>query len=202
MKIVLHICCAPCAIYPFKKLLKDDYQVSGFWYNPNIHPYAEYKNRLNSVRLLEQLYGWQIEYLDEYELEKFLKGVSDNPEFGIRCRQCYRMRLEKTAEFAKSNGFELFTTTLSVSPHQDHSLIKEEGERAAEKFDVRFLYQDFTSGYREGHQEAKEKGLYMQKYCGCIYSERDRYDKKFQKRMRAQKSPNTMAPSPGSLKST
>jgi len=97
------------------------------------------------------------------------------------------MRLEKTAEFAKTNGFGLFTTTLPVSPHQDHDLIKEAGDRAAAKFGVSFLYEDFTSGYREGHQEAKEKGLYMQKYCGCIYSERDRYDKKFQKRMRDKK---------------
>jgi len=200
MKILLHICCAPCAIYPLRKLLKDDYQVSGFWYNPNIHPYTEYENRLNSVRLLEQLYGWQIEYLDAYELEKFLKAVSDNSEFGIRCRQCYRMRLERAAEFAKVNGFDVFTTTLSVSPHQDHDLIKEAGEKAAAKFGVSFLYEDFTSGYREGHQEAKEKGLYMQKYCGCIYSERDRYDKKF--RRKAQKSPARATSTPASTQSS
>ncbi|KPJ50773.1 MAG: hypothetical protein AMJ41_00860 [candidate division Zixibacteria bacterium DG_27] len=196
MKILLHICCAPCAIYPFRKLTSDGYQVAGFWYNPNVHPYTEYLNRLNSVKLLEQLYGWEIEYLDEYDLEKFLKAVSDNPEVGIRCRQCYRMRLEKTAEFTKSSGIDLFTTTLSVSPYQDHKLIKEQGERAAQKFGVRFLYEDFTPGYREAHQEAKEKGLHMQKYCGCIYSERERYDKK------AQKPPQAMARTPGSAKST
>jgi len=196
MKLLLHICCAPCALYPFRKLTSDGHQVAGFWYNPNIHPYTEYLNRLNSVKRLEQLYGWEIEYLDQYELESFLKAVSDNPEYGIRCRQCYRIRLEKSAEFAKGNGFEAFTTTLSVSPHQDHKLIKEEGERAAERFGGRFLYQDFTPGYREAHSEAREKALYMQKYCGCIYSERERYDKK------APKPAQTMAPTPGSPKST
>jgi predicted adenine nucleotide alpha hydrolase (AANH) superfamily ATPase len=184
MKILLHICCAPCAIYPIKKLTTDGHEVTGLWYNPNIHPYTEYKNRLNSLRLSEQLYGWKVEYLDEYELEKFLQAVSDNPEFRVRCRQCYRMRLQRTAQFARSNSFEAFTTTLSVSPHQDHALIKEEGELAADKFGFTFLYQDFTPGYREAHEEAKKRGLYMQKYCGCIYSERDRYDKKFRRRMK------------------
>jgi len=196
MKILLHICCAPCAIYPFRKLVGDGYEVTGFLYNPNIHPYTEYLNRLNSVKLLEQLYGWEIEYLDQYELERFLKAVSDNPEYGIRCRQCYRIRLQRTAKFAKSKGFEVFTTTLSVSSHQDHDLIREQGETAALKYGVEFQYQDFTSGYREAHSEAREKGLYMQKYCGCIYSERGRYDKK------APKPPQTMARTPGSAKST
>jgi predicted adenine nucleotide alpha hydrolase (AANH) superfamily ATPase len=200
MKILLHICCAPCAIYPFRKLVADGYEVTAFWYNPNIHPYTEYKNRLDSVRLSEKLHQWEIQYLDEYELEKFLKAASDNPEFGVRCRHCYRMRLERAAEFAKANGFEVLTTTLSVSPHQDHSLIKEEGERAAEKFGVRFHYQDFTSGYREAHEQATEKGLYMQKYCGCIYSERDRYDKKF--RRKAQKSPARATSTPASTQSS
>lgn len=199
MKILLHICCAPCAIHPFRKLAADGYEVIGFWYNPNVHPYTEYKNRLSSVKLLEQPYGWEIEYLDEYELEKFLRAVSDNPEFGIRCRECYRMRLEKTAELAKRSNFEAFTTTLSVSPYQDHNLIKEQGERAAERFAVKFLYQDFTPGYPEAHQEAKERGLYMQKYCGCIYSEHERYDEKYQKRMKTEKSPKRAAAARGSV---
>ena len=178
MRILLHVCCANCAIYPLKVLSEEGHQVFGFWYNPNIHPFTEYQNRLDAVKFLEQKRSFPVFYNDSYDLEKFLKVAIQDVE--NRCVFCYKIRLIKTANFAKEQNFDGFTTTLLVSPYQKHELIKEIGEKIGADLGIKFFYSDFRPGFYEGKNEAKSLGLYSQKYCGCIFSEKERYLKKIE----------------------
>ena len=148
-----------------------------FWYNPNIHPYTEY--RLRRDCLIEYTKSLNIECIveDEYGLDEFCKKVCNNLE--SRCVDyCYEMRLRKTFEYAKLNGYDAVSTTLLYSIYQNHEYIKILCEKLSKEYGIEFLYRDFRVGFWEGHDKAKELGLYMQKYCGCIFSEEDRYVKK------------------------
>jgi predicted adenine nucleotide alpha hydrolase (AANH) superfamily ATPase len=176
MRLLLHICCACCTPYPLKILSEEGHQVSGFWYNPNIHPFSEYQNRLNAVKSFESLKSFPVFYYDSYDLEKYLKSVMNDLE--NRCSYCYKIRLIKTANEALKQGFDGFTTTLLVSPHQKHELVKEIGEKIGKDLGIEFVYRDFRPGFYEGKNEAKRLDLYSQKYCGCIFSEKERYLKK------------------------
>lgn len=173
MKTLLHICCAQCAVYPQQALRNAGHEVQGFFYNPNIHPYQEYQRRLDSVKMLPEKIGLKLLLDDSYDLEAFLRLVVFRED--VRCRHCYFMRLEKTAQFAKRGKFDAFTTTLLVSPHQKHEVIRETGESLAEAYGLMFHYEDFRPGWPEGRALAKEYGFYRQQYCGCVYSEKDRY---------------------------
>lgn len=173
MKILLHICCANCAIYPVEVLKDRGEEVVGFFFNPNIHPYQEYQKRLESLRRYAEEAGLEMIYRDEYLLEEFLKNVSQRPK--KRCSYCYALRLEATAREAKERGFDRFSTTLLQSPHQDHLLIHENGDRVAQEIGLPFYYEDFRPGWRRGMEVSKTMGLYRQQYCGCIYSEKERY---------------------------
>lgn len=173
MKLLLHSCCGPCSTYPIKVLKEDNIDITSFWYNTNIHPYMEYKNRFESYKKLMEIENIPIVDIDEYDIIKFTRAV-----YGIedkRCRYCYESRIEKVAETTKKLGLDAFTTTLLVSPYQKHELLKEVCEDMARRYDVEFYYRDFREGFREGQNIARELGLYMQKYCGCVYSEEDRY---------------------------
>jgi predicted adenine nucleotide alpha hydrolase (AANH) superfamily ATPase len=150
--------------------------MTGFFYNPNIHPYREYQQRLETVKEYEGEAGLKMMYEDEYDLEGFFRGVVFREH--ERCRYCYHCRLEATARMAKREGFDTFTSTLLYSKHQNHSLIREIGEGLAEQFSVPFHYEDFREGWQEGIRESKALGLYRQQYCGCIYSEKERYRQK------------------------
>ena len=172
-KIFLHICCAVCLIYPLKNIREEGYEVIGFWYNPNIHPYQEYKMRLETLKSFSKSQNLEVVYEDDYDLEGFIREIVFREK--DRCPSCYYMRLRKTAQKAKELGFKKFSTTLLVSPYQKHELIKNIGELLAKEFDLEFFYKDFKSGYREGINTAKELNLYRQKYCGCIYSEKERF---------------------------
>jgi hypothetical protein len=176
MKILLHICCAPCAIYSVRRLKQKGHKVDGFWYNPNIHPFTEYRNRLESVRYFESQELINIIYEDSYEMEKFIRNVIN--DLDNRCSNCYEMRLLRTAQRAKKEGYDRFTTTLLISPYQDHSKINEIGERIGKDIGVEFFYEDLRPGFYESKNLAKEMSLYRQKYCGCIFSEKERYLKK------------------------
>lgn len=176
MKILLHVCCANCAAYPIRVLAKDGHEVFGYWYNPNIHPFTEYRKRLDAVKALEQKRPFPVFYHDSYDLERFLKVATQDVD--NRCAFCYKIRLIKAANFAKEEHFDAFTTTLLISPHQKHELIKEIGEKIGGDLGIRFLYSDFRSGFYEGKNEARSLELYGQKYCGCIFSEKERYLKK------------------------
>jgi predicted adenine nucleotide alpha hydrolase (AANH) superfamily ATPase len=175
MKVAIHICCGPCAVYTMECLIREGHHVTGFWYNPNIHPYVEYIKRLDSLKRLAESENYDMVYDETYDLDGFLKMVASNPTEPHRCRKCYGLRLNRTAEFAAENGMDFFTTTLTVSPHQDHEIIREIGTEAGRKYGVEYRYCDFRDGYRQGHEKARAMGQYMQQYCGCVYSERDRF---------------------------
>lgn len=170
---LFHICCAVCLIYPLKNMREEGYKIVGFWYNPNIHPYLEYKMRLETLKSFSESQNLEVIYEDDYNLEGFIREVVFREN--DRCPPCYYMRLRKTAQKAKELGFKRFSTTLLVSPYQKHELIKNIGDLLAKEFDLEFFYKDFRSGYREGMNIAKELNLYRQKYCGCIYSEKERF---------------------------
>jgi len=175
MKILLHLCCANCGIYPFEQIREKGHEVVGYFFNPNIHPYQEYQKRLEALKQYSEKAGLEVIYRDEYLLEEFLKNVSQKPE--ERCQYCYSLRLEATAREAKQRGFNQFSTTLLQSTHQSHQLIKETGERIAMEVGIPFYYEDFRQGWRRGVEVSKAMGLYRQQYCGCIYSEKERYMK-------------------------
>ena len=173
MKLLLHICCANCGIYPLERIKERGDEVVGYFFNPNIHPYQEFQKRLESLRQYSENVGLEVVYRDEYLLEEFLRNVSQRPE--ERCQYCYLIRLEATAREAKKRGFDQFSTTLLQSTYQNHPLIKETGERVAKEVGIPFYYEDFRQGWKKGVEVSKEMGLYRQQYCGCIYSEKERY---------------------------
>lgn len=173
MKLLFHICCAPCAIYPYYRMKEEGLEPTGYFYNPNIHPYLEYRKRLDTTNNFAQRVGLDMVICDDYDLEGFLCRVMGKG--ALRCEQCYRMRLDAAAAAAGKKGFRLFTTSLLYSKHQRHDMIKGVGREMAADRGIEFHYDDFRRGWREGILESKAMGLYRQQYCGCIYSERDRY---------------------------
>ena len=173
MKVLLHICCAPCANRPIALLQEQGHEVTGFWYNPNIHPFTEYKARRNTVRDYLSEIGVKLIEQNDYALRPFVRAVAE--DIAHRCVKCYEMRLFETAKTAKEQGFDAFTSSLFISPYQNHSLMMDVARRAAEEYGVQFLYEDFRPLFREGQDFAREHGFYMQKYCGCVFSEEERY---------------------------
>lgn len=176
MKTLLHICCAPCANQPIEVLRADGLEVAGFWYNPNIHPFTEYRARRNCLREYGQTIELPIIEQNDYALRPFIREVAE--DIGNRCGKCYQMRLFETARQAKELGFDSFTSSLFISPYQNHELMRETAERAAAEYGVEFLYRDFRPLFRAGQEKARELGFYIQKYCGCVFSEEERYLKK------------------------
>ncbi len=177
MSLVLHVCCSPCAIYPVTLLRKDEPDLLLYYFNPNIHPYQEYQKRLESFRQLSAELGLSSK-IGDYRPEIYFQSIGLATEKPVRCRSCYSLRLRETARLAKSLGIYRMTTTLLVSPYQEHELVREEGEKAARDFGVEFVYFDFRSGYYQGLNEAREKGFYRQWYCGCLFSEMERVKEK------------------------
>ncbi|HDP70287.1 MAG TPA: epoxyqueuosine reductase QueH [Actinobacteria bacterium] len=174
-KVLLHTCCGPCLIYSYEKLTKEGHDVTCFYYNPNIHPFKEYKERLKSVRKCCKELSIPL-IVGDYEMEEYFRRVAFHED--ERCSICYNLRLEKTAKIAKSENLDAFTTTLTISPYQSIESIKEIGGKVAQEIGVQFLFKDFREGFKESHEKAKEMDLYMQKYCGCLFSEWERYDKR------------------------
>ncbi len=173
MELLLHGCCAPCSTYSVQELSKD-HELTLFWYNPNIQPYQEYKSRKKSfIRYVGKI-GIRSIIKDEYLLENFLEGAMSSKN---RCEYCYRIRLQETAKTASQHGLEAFSTTLTISPYQNHELIKKIGDEMGDKYSVNFIYKDLRDGFRKSHDMARELELYLQAYCGCIFSEQERYEK-------------------------
>ncbi|RNC73183.1 MAG: hypothetical protein ED859_00300 [Desulfuromonadales bacterium] len=173
MKLLLHICCAPCSIYPVSQFRDQGLDVTGFWFNHNIHPYQEYRRRLDTVREYADKVALEVVYRDEYRLEEFLGAVAQNP--AERCFYCYFSRLDAVAAAAAALGFDAFSSSLLYSRYQKHDAIIACAERAAERHGVAFRYDDLRRGWQEGIRISREMGLYRQQYCGCIYSEKERY---------------------------
>jgi predicted adenine nucleotide alpha hydrolase (AANH) superfamily ATPase len=172
-KILLHTCCAPCTTYVHKDLVKNGYDVTGYFYCPNIHPYTEFDRRLTTLKLYALENDLKMIYDDKYDIGNFFEAVYKKGE--MRCLYCYIMRLHKTAKLAKEKGFDCFSTTLLISPHQKHELVCEAGNIVAKKIGIPFLYKDYRPHYKDSVQTAKAMNLYRQKYCGCVFSERDRF---------------------------
>jgi epoxyqueuosine reductase len=179
MKLLLHACCAPCSIQCVDSFTEDGIAPDLLWYNPNIHPYTEYRSRRDALCHYAHDKTLQLYIEDEYGLRSFVKAVSSFEQKNDRCLYCYRIRLEETARIAAERSFDTFSTTLLISPYQNHDAVKEIGEQAAKKFSVTFLYRDLRPRFHAGQKQAWDSGYYMQKYCGCIYSEEERYQKRF-----------------------
>lgn len=181
-KILLHICCAPCALYVFEKL-RNEYDVTGFFYNPNIHPQKEYEFRKDELKRIAEIYNWNIVYAD-YDMKdwfSFIKGYEKEPEKGKRCSLCYNFRLQKTFNYASKKGFGIVTSTLSISPHKNTDQINTEGFKLSEKYGIEFLGESFKkkNGYNIGREMGKKVNVKRQDYCGCSYSkvERIKFDR-------------------------
>lgn len=180
-KLLIHACCAPCSSYVLESL-SDFFKITVLYYNPNISPREEYEKRTAE---LKRLIGCMEEAKDvdlivgEYSEELFeraVKGLENEPEGGKRCEACFNLRLEKTAEAAAENGFDYFTTTLTISPHKNAPLLNDIGYRLGEKFGIKWLPSDFKKkgGFQRSIELSEKYGLYRQDYCGCIYSKRAR----------------------------
>ncbi len=173
--ILLHSCCGPCSSSVIERL-KNYFDITVLYYNPNIEPLEEYIKRKNEqIRLLNELSVnyLDIEYLNDEYHEKII-GFENEPENGLRCPLCYELRMEKTAKLAKENNFDYFGTTLTVSPHKPSKIINEIGLKLQEKYDIPYLLSDFKKedGYKRSIELSKEYNLYRQDYCGCLYSRR------------------------------
>lgn len=173
-KLLVQVCCAPCSSYSFEKLINDGYEVTGYFYNPNIHPELEYKRRLEELIKFAGIKKYPL--IIEEDPHEFwfhrIKGLEKEKEGGKRCEECFKMRLEKTAFYAMQNGFDCFTTVLTISPHKNSSKINQIGKNIAEKYNIAFLEENFKKkdGFKKSIKLSEEYGFYRQSYCGCIYS--------------------------------
>lgn len=175
--LLLQSCCGPCSSYVLEVLAKH-FKVTVLYYNPNIYPEEEYQKRLNEqVKIINSMpFENEVRLMpcqyNEQEFLSFIEGYENEREGGARCKECFVLRLEETARLAKENGFDYFTTTLSVSPHKNAALLNEIGKKLESKYGVRFLFADFKKkeGYKRSIQLSKEYDLYRQEYCGCRFS--------------------------------
>lgn len=177
------MCCGPCSVIPLKRIMAGRAEVWGFFYNPNIHPFAEFKRRLDAVKTLAGFLSINIICDEAYRAKAFIKGLTTRrgarqPSKGERCPYCYETRLDETAKTAKEHGFDAFSSSLLYSRHQDHSGIIRAGKAASEANGVPFLYEDFRTGWQDGIDESRKMGLYRQNYCGCVYSMGERLSEK------------------------
>lgn len=173
MKILIHTCCAPCSIYPVEILRGMRFEVTGFFFRNNIHPYTECIKRQQTLADYAEKIYLPVVYPSGYDLEGFLRKIVFKEK--NRCSVCYHERLTATASIAKEKGFDCFTSTLLYSKFQKHEAIKEIGESIAAAMNMPFYYEDFRKGWKEGVDISKRLGIYRQQYCGCIYSEKDRF---------------------------
>lgn len=171
MKVLLHICCGICAGSVSERLLQEGHQVTGYFFNPNIHPIEEYERRLHVAKTVSESVGFPI-FAGEYKPDNWFQataGLDKEPEGGRRCEVCYRLRLQETFRVMHERGLEGFTTTLTVSPHKLASVVNRIGEEIAGD---KFMARDFKKkdGFKRANEIAKKLGVYRQHYCGCVYS--------------------------------
>ena len=174
--LLLHSCCAPCSSYVLEYLSKF-FDITVFYYNPNIYPEEEYYKRAEEqVKFTESFLGKDIKVItEEHRAKEFydaVKGFENEPEGGARCRECFYLRLSETAKYAKNYKFDYFTTTLSISPHKNAEVLNEVGGEIADKTGIPYLFSDFKkkNGYLRSTEISKQYGIYRQDYCGCVFS--------------------------------
>jgi epoxyqueuosine reductase len=176
VKVLLHICCAPCTIYPLEVLRAEGLDVHGFFYNPNIHPYTEFQRRRETLEAFARSALLALSIDDAYDLEAFLAAAL---ELGSeRCRACYHIRLDRAFRQALKEKADAVTTTLLYSIYQPHDIIAATAEELSGRYGIPFLYRNFRTGWKKGVEESKRLRLYRQQYCGCIFSERDRFQRR------------------------
>lgn len=173
--VLLHVCCGPCSIYPLSSLREQGYTVTAHFYNPNIHPFREFRKRFETLKNYLQEISVPLLAEEEYGLTGFIRKIAFNEQ--TKCTLCYTMRLEHVVKTATSHGFQSFTTTLLYSKYQRHKILVKICEDFAKQYGISFLYQDFREGWQDGIDKSIEYQMYRQPYCGCIYSEQERYDK-------------------------
>jgi len=173
MNLLLHTCCSACAPGPFRELSAEGHAVTALFYNPNVHLLIEFRRRLKAMKVLQEHQPIPVIYVEQYGLREFLENV--NWRGDERCTDCYRLRLDRTAHEARERGFEAISTTLLGSTHQDHDLIRQVGVECALREGLQFVARDWRPLAEEGHREASRLHLYRQQYCGCIFSEYDRF---------------------------
>ena len=182
MNLLLHVCCAPCATYTVSRLREKGVEVTAYFYNPNIHPFQEFKRRRETFERYAEAVNLKLLIDRDYGLRHFLQKVVHHED--SRCSICYEMRLDNVAKQAAIEGADAFSSTLLYSKYQNHKQLMSTAESAAKKHGVRFYYEDFREGWQQGIDISIEMGLYRQPYCGCIYSEQERYDNRLKKRLR------------------
>lgn len=175
-KCLMHTCCAPCSVYCIEKMENENIPFDMLWFNPNIQPVTEYRKRRDCLIEYAKMNNKKLLIEDEYDIYSFVKEAVLDIE--NRCKKvCYDLRLGFAAKKAKELGYNSYTTTLLVSPYQDTEALIEVGKAYGEKYGIEFLPMNFKEGFKYGQNKARELGLYMQKYCGCIFSEAERYKK-------------------------
>lgn len=173
-KIIVHVCCGVCSIMTFK-ILEEKFEPIGFWFNSNIHPYEEYRRRLQNAGYVFQKIGKNIEWDMNYDIVGWFSSIIQvAKDKNSRCKKCYEIRLEKTAQFARQKGIKLFTTTMLYSIHQDAQSIEKIGHLMAEKYSLEFLPIDLREHYQKGQEISRRWSVYRQRYCGCLFSELER----------------------------
>ena len=189
-KLLMHCCCAPCFTYIENDIKlngilneegkKEKVDLTACFYNPNIHPRVEYERRKNAFIKFCKIKECKNVIIDEYNMKDYVRFVVENvgkdKKYKVRCEYCYYMRLKKVFEYAKENEFDVVATTLTISPYQNHTLIEKAGRRLEKEYGVKYLTTDYREHFREGQNMARELGIYMQKYCGCIFSFEERYN--------------------------
>jgi epoxyqueuosine reductase len=173
MRILLHACCAPCLVVPYEDLKSEGHEVTAVFFNPNIHPYAEYLRRLDAFTV--------------YTRDNNIRVLTENQQAGMedwlrevvfretqKCRICFNFRMDRIARLAEAKGFDAFSTTLLYSRFQKHDLLKATCEAISEQYGIPFVYKDWRTGWNEGVKRYRKLNLYRQKYCGCVYSEKER----------------------------
>lgn len=174
-RILLHTCCGPCTLYPLERLREEGWSVHGYFYNPNIQPYQEFARRLEALETVAERERLDVIIRRDYDIETFFRQVAFREH--MRCLHCFSVRLEATARLAKKSRFDAFSTTLLYSKQQKHDLIRSLAEEASRKYEIPFHYEDFRTGWKQGQERAESLGIYRQQYCGCIYSEKERFFK-------------------------
>ena len=172
-KILVHTCCCHCAAYTLLSFREQSYDVTALWYNPNVHPFLEHEARRQALVKLTGRFDFPLITVECYDMPEYFRRIAGYEE--ERCIRCYEMRLAKTAEVAKAKSFDSFSSSLLISPWQKHELIKETGERIAAEKGIPFIYADLRKHYSDSRRITKPLGLYRQQYCGCLYSEWERF---------------------------
>lgn len=185
-RVLMHICCAPCAEFPVMIMRNEGYNLDVLYYNPNIHPIAEWNKRLENVNKFAQIKELQVFVDNTFLEEKWREHPSNIKE--NHCAMCYFMRMDFAAKFAAEHAYAAFTTSLLVSPYQNHDLLHKSAYNAAKRYNVKYIECDFRDGFRLGQEMARADELYCQKYCGCIFSLGEtRFEKKLRKEFNLEK---------------